>query len=251
MRGIRDGPKGSSRFAGRSSTSAAWRKTTRGSSPSTCSTACARRIPIAGRAPARNWCSMVSGTAPPPPATDIAHRHYAAWRCSRRNSPGQRVTLVGQFRGRNLFGDLPESPISDKWEYVIRSADAAVWVMGLQPKGKGFNFDATSARFRALGEDFWHGAHRQGARVDRRHEHRTRAGAGGGSRHRGCRSAAARYPVEVLFSAPTQGETDVRSIRAFAFSSPATWTSASLKDHVRISYSASESKERGEANRLQ
>ena len=68
-------------------------------------------------------------------------RRCAPWRWIPTRFAGQRVTLVGQFRGRNLFGDLPEAPISSKWEYVIRSADAAVWVMGLEPKGKTFNFD--------------------------------------------------------------------------------------------------------------
>ncbi len=55
--------------------------------------------------------------------------------------PASAVTILGQFRGRNLFGDLPEAPLSNKWQFVLRSADAAVWVMGLQPKGKTFNFD--------------------------------------------------------------------------------------------------------------
>ncbi len=34
----------------------------------------------------------------------------ARWRSSRGGSSGQTVTLVGQFRGRNLFGDLPGGP---------------------------------------------------------------------------------------------------------------------------------------------
>jgi len=51
---------------------------------------------------------------------------------------GQKVTIVGQFRGRNLFGDLPSAPAKSRWDFVLRSADAAVWVTDLQPRGRGF-----------------------------------------------------------------------------------------------------------------
>ena len=57
---------------------------------------------------------------------------------------GQKVTVVGQFRGRNLFGDLPNAPGTSKYDFVLRSADTAIWVTGMRPKGKGFdlNIDA-------------------------------------------------------------------------------------------------------------
>jgi hypothetical protein len=51
----------------------------------------------------------------------------------------QKVTVVGQFRGRNLFGDLPSPPGKSRYDFVLRSADAAVWVTGLRPRGKGFD----------------------------------------------------------------------------------------------------------------
>jgi len=52
---------------------------------------------------------------------------------------GTRVKIVGQFRGRNLYGDLPQGPGLSEWDFVLRSADSAVWVTGLRPRGKGFN----------------------------------------------------------------------------------------------------------------
>lgn len=52
---------------------------------------------------------------------------------------GQTVTLVGQFRGRNLFGDLPSAPGRSRYDFVLRSADAAVWVTVLRPRGRGFD----------------------------------------------------------------------------------------------------------------
>lgn len=51
---------------------------------------------------------------------------------------GQKVSVVGQFRGRNLFGDLPSAPGKSRYDFVLRSADAAVWVTDLQPRGRGF-----------------------------------------------------------------------------------------------------------------
>jgi hypothetical protein len=54
---------------------------------------------------------------------------------------GKRVKIAGQFRGRNLFGDVPQGPGLSRWDFVLRSADAAVWVTGLRPRGKGFNLD--------------------------------------------------------------------------------------------------------------
>lgn len=54
---------------------------------------------------------------------------------------GQRVKVTGQFRGRNLYGDAPQGPGLSQWDFVLRSADAAVWITGLRPRGKGFNLD--------------------------------------------------------------------------------------------------------------
>jgi hypothetical protein len=54
---------------------------------------------------------------------------------------GQRVKVTGQFRGRNLYGDTPQGPGLSQWDFVLRSADAAIWVTGLRPRGRGFNLD--------------------------------------------------------------------------------------------------------------
>ena len=51
---------------------------------------------------------------------------------------GQEVTVVGQFRGRNLFADLPSTPRQSRYDFVLRSADAAIWVTDLAPEGRGF-----------------------------------------------------------------------------------------------------------------
>ena len=50
----------------------------------------------------------------------------------------QRVTVTGQFGGRNLLGDLPDGPAQSRYDFVLRSADAAIWVTNLRPRGKDF-----------------------------------------------------------------------------------------------------------------
>ena len=54
---------------------------------------------------------------------------------------GQRVRVAGQFRGRNLYGDAPQAPGISQWDFVLRAADASVWITGLRPRGRGFNLD--------------------------------------------------------------------------------------------------------------
>jgi hypothetical protein len=51
------------------------------------------------------------------------------------------VTVTGRFRGRNLFGDLASALNRSRWDFVLQSADAAIWVSGLRPKGTGFELD--------------------------------------------------------------------------------------------------------------
>lgn len=51
------------------------------------------------------------------------------------------VTVIGRFKGRNLYGDLPQGLGKSKWDFVLQSADAAIWVTGLRPKGKDFDLD--------------------------------------------------------------------------------------------------------------
>jgi hypothetical protein len=52
------------------------------------------------------------------------------------------VTVSGKFRGRNLYGDVA-APLAaaTKWDFVMQSADASLWVTGMRPKGKGFDLD--------------------------------------------------------------------------------------------------------------
>jgi hypothetical protein len=51
------------------------------------------------------------------------------------------VRVVGQFRGANLFGDLPDLPGREPDDFVLKEGDAAIWVIGKAAKGKGFHLD--------------------------------------------------------------------------------------------------------------
>lgn len=54
---------------------------------------------------------------------------------------GQTVTVIGRFRGRNLYGDLPEAPGSSPFDFVLQSGNAAIWVVDKEPRGSGFKLD--------------------------------------------------------------------------------------------------------------
>jgi hypothetical protein len=54
------------------------------------------------------------------------------------------VTVRGQFRGRNLFGDLPADSAATPADWVIGDGPFYVWVTGKPPKGRGFSLDPAS-----------------------------------------------------------------------------------------------------------
>ena len=55
---------------------------------------------------------------------------------------GKAVRVRGQFRGQNLFGDLPSASRRRSADWVIKDDVFAVWVTGKKPKGSGWRFDA-------------------------------------------------------------------------------------------------------------
>jgi len=59
---------------------------------------------------------------------------------------GKMVRVTGQFRGENLFGDLPSRSQKRGADWVIKDDLFAVWVTGRKPKGDGFSLDASLKR---------------------------------------------------------------------------------------------------------
>lgn len=160
----------------------------------------------------------------------------------------QRVTLTGQFRGRNLYGDLPSAPGVSKWDFVLKLADAAVWVANIRPKARDLDLDV-AARVDT-------GRWIEVSGIVRSSKGLTWIDAAPGT------FAAARAiadepaeappvrtvgpPPEVIFSAPTEGEGDVRLTTSVRLQFSRDLDPASIKGHVRASYSAQEATERGE-----
>ncbi len=59
---------------------------------------------------------------------------------------GQLVRVVGKFRGRNLFADLPARSMRSANDWVIKDSLFAVWVTNRKPKGSGFELDPSIRR---------------------------------------------------------------------------------------------------------
>jgi hypothetical protein len=54
---------------------------------------------------------------------------------------GKTARIYGQFRGRNLFSDLPANSARGKDDWVLKDGDTAMWVIGKTPKGEGWKLD--------------------------------------------------------------------------------------------------------------
>lgn len=59
---------------------------------------------------------------------------------------GKTVRVYGQFRGRNLYGDLPAKSQASSDDFVIKDDLFAVWISGKKPKGSGWALDASLKR---------------------------------------------------------------------------------------------------------
>ena len=149
---------------------------------------------------------------------------------------GQTVTLTGQFGGRNLFGDVPASPAKDKYDFVLRNAEGAVWVTGLRPKGKGFdlNVDARVDTNRWL----------QVSGVIKRDralvvlEAKTISAAQPPAARPVAEEAPPppREPGEIVFSSPTDGETGVSPSAAIRVQFSRGVDPPTLNSRFRLSY---------------
>jgi hypothetical protein len=187
--------------------------------------------------PGEELLLLLSSTGPPPAASSVTAPPLRAVVMDPSRFEGQKVSIVGQFRGRNLFGDVPEAPAQNRFQFVLRSSDAALWVMGLQPKGKTFNFDVN----RRLDSGRWvkvdgtvHSAKGitwidgTGIELAPAPEETTEVAI----------DVPPPPPVEILFTAPAEGEEDVRTTERIRMQLSRDLDPASLKDHVRLTYAS-------------
>lgn len=58
----------------------------------------------------------------------------------------RQIAVLGKFRGNNLYGDLSIRDKRTPRDFVIKAADAAIWVTGRRPRGDGFRLDPRKRR---------------------------------------------------------------------------------------------------------
>jgi hypothetical protein len=162
----------------------------------------------------------------------------------------QKVTVTGQFGGRNLFGDLPDAPGKSRYDFVLRSADAAIWISGAQPKGKGFNLSLDAridtgrwleitGTVRAGRGLEWLDVVADGIQLGKAPTETTPV------ETEPIRVSAA-PPPEVVFSTPTQDETDVSMGTAVRIQFSRDIDQSTIKGHVLVRYLEAQTAERGE-----
>jgi hypothetical protein len=183
--------------------------------------------------PGEELVLKITGVAEAMPATTASVRALALepWKFD-----GQTVTVSGNFRGRNLFGDTPAAPGDGRYDFVIRGAEGAIWVTGIRPRGKGFDLDIE----RRMDTDKW-------VEVT-----------GVVSRKRGLVAIAATTislaespqtriveeatppppppPLEVVFSSPTNDEVDVSPSAPIRIQFARGLKESTIAGHVRVSY---------------
>ena len=56
------------------------------------------------------------------------------------------ISVVGKFRGDNVYGDLPMHTKRTPRDFIIKVADTAIWVTGKRPRGDGFELNPERRR---------------------------------------------------------------------------------------------------------
>ena len=148
---------------------------------------------------------------------------------------GHSVSVTGRFRGRNLYGDLPQSPAQSLFDFVVHAGDAALWVTGREPRGDDFALNVdfrpetsrwldVTGRVRYASGLVWLEASRVGlAKAEARPEpviiERPRGPA-----------------PEVVFSAPVQDDIDVDRATRIRLQFSRDMDNASFGDRIHLAY---------------
>jgi hypothetical protein len=196
--------------------------------------------------PGEELLLSATSVAPAQPGTTPSVRALALepWKFE-----GQTVTLLGQFRGRNLFGDLPDAPKKSRYDFVLKLGDAAIWVTGLRPRGKGFDLNVdrradTSQWVQVTGIV----GHERGlvrveaATIAAAQEPQLTA-----EPEETDVPAVPPEPVDVVFSSPSEGEADVALGSSIRIQFSRGLNPETLENRIRIGYLGAEAVERGEA----
>jgi hypothetical protein len=155
----------------------------------------------------------------------------------------QTVTIVGQFGGRNLLGDLADAPAQSRYDFVLRSADAAIWVSNIRPRGRDFELaldaridtgrwvevSGTLQQGRGLQ---WLNAQAGSLRLAQPPKEST-------ENLEPIRVPAA-PPPEVIFSTPLDDETDVALGTTLRIQFSRDIDPATIRGHVKVAYADSD-----------
>lgn len=151
---------------------------------------------------------------------------------------GKGVTVTGRFRGSNLFADLPSSAgTKGRWDFVLQSADAAIWVTGVRPRGRGFDLDVNARMDAGRWLQVAGTLRRDGALP---YVEATSVAEGKAPNETAVEITLPPPPPEapptVVFSTPTAGETDAERILPIRIQFSRDMDPKSFANHVRVSY---------------
>lgn len=177
----------------------------------------------------------VAGVVPADAAVEASVRAVALepWKFE-----GKPVTLTGNFRGRNLYGDQPGAPGLGKFDFVLRGTEGAVWVTGQQPRGRGFDLDVN----RRIDTNQWVEvtgtlSRQRGLVVlDATRVQLAKAPSLVAEPEEAPAPAAPPPPADVIFSTPSDGETDVRAAGPLRVQFSRGLNPATVQAGFRVSY---------------
>lgn len=166
----------------------------------------------------------------------------------------QNVAITGQFSGRNLLGDMPDAPGKSRYDFVLRSAGAAMWVVNMRPKLKDANGKELELGLDArIDTGRWltlRGTVRQGRGLLWLDAEAGSLSLAKPPADTTTEEAPIRVPAgpppEVIFSAPTQDETDVPMATTVRIQLSRDIDQSTLKGRIKPHYLESRSAERGE-----
>jgi hypothetical protein len=147
------------------------------------------------------------------------------------------VTLAGRFKGRNLYADLPQGVAKSKWDFVLQSADGAIWVTGLRPKGNDFDLDPEARADTGRWLEVTGVVHRDRASLWIAAKSLRRAAAPADLPAEPAVPVVAPDPPPiVIFSAPIADDTDVPAAGPVRIQFSRDMNGKSFQGHVRVRY---------------
>lgn len=192
-----------------------------------------------GRWPARDQIFVITGATfvdvPVPATPGIRAIALAPERFENR-----RVTLTGRFHGANLYGDLPQGLGKSKWDFVLHSADAAIWVSGVRPRGKDFDLNPAARVDTSRWLEVTGTVQREGPQIWIAADS-IKLGTAPDEPVEVVVAVPKEPPPRVIFSAPLQNDTDIERGAPIRIQFSRDMDGKSFRDRVRVSYAATES----------